>query len=184
LLDRYRAHEALLAAGFHEIGPSGDRRKHGVGCRCRSGCTAGSSSHWWLREMLAMPATRRVGQAEVYAFGQGSRAPVCNAFAEMDQLRRIPYRAAANAPVSLPSVDRMRCVIVAGLLVTSTMVALLAVSQLINYAVFDMRLRAFDTDYHSSVFGIVSLLAEAAAALSTLRRWQRHWRACSGCSAG
>jgi hypothetical protein len=91
----------------------------------------------------------------------------------MHQLSRDPYRRAVNRPVILPAVDRMRRVIVAGLLVTSTMVALLAVSQLINFAVFDMRLGAFDTDSHSSVFGVVSLLAQAVAAAAIVWRGSR-----------
>ncbi len=58
----------------------------------------------------------------------------------------------------------MRRVIVVGVLATTVMVALLAASQLINYGVYHLRLHAFDTDRHSSVFGAASLLAQLAAA--------------------
>jgi hypothetical protein len=58
----------------------------------------------------------------------------------------------------------MRRVIVVGVLATTVMIALLAASQLINYGVYHLRLHAFDTDRHSSVFGAASLLAQLTAA--------------------
>lgn len=72
-----------------------------------------------------------------------------------------------------PTPGRMKCVIVTGLLATGMMVALLAASQLINYGVFDLRYQAFDTDYHSSVFGVASLLAQFAAAAAMVWRGGR-----------
>lgn len=82
----------------------------------------------------------------------------------MDQLTPVRLHRAANTPVTLPGTGRMKRVIVAGLLVTAAMVALLAASQLIDFGVFDLRIGALNTDSHASVFGVVSLLAQAAAA--------------------
>lgn len=79
-------------------------------------------------------------------------------------MNRVRYLPAVNAPVIPSAADRMKRVIVVGLVVTTAMVALLAASQLINFGFFDLRLGAFDTDSHASVFGVVSLLAELAAA--------------------
>jgi hypothetical protein len=91
----------------------------------------------------------------------------------MNQMRPVRRSPAASAPVIPPAADRVRRVIVAGLLVTSAMVALLAASQLINFGAFNLRLRAFDSDYHTSVFGLASLLAQAAAAALILWRGSR-----------
>ena len=91
----------------------------------------------------------------------------------MNHLSRIRQPPAASAPVIPLAADKMRRVIVAGLLVTTAMVALLAASQLINYGVFDLRLRAFDTDTHASVFGVASILAEAAAGAAIAWRGSR-----------
>jgi hypothetical protein len=66
-------------------------------------------------------------------------------------------------------VDRSTRVMVTGLVVAAVLVALLATSQLINFGVYNLRLRAFDSDYHS-VFGLASLLAQAAVAAATLWR--------------
>jgi hypothetical protein len=53
------------------------------------------------------------------------------------------------------------------------MFALLAAGQLINYGVFDLRITALDTDTHRSVFGVVSIVAEAAAAAAIAWRGSR-----------
>jgi hypothetical protein len=82
----------------------------------------------------------------------------------------IQHLDAAFAPVNAPAADRMRSVIVSGLLVTISMVVLLAASQLINFGVFNLRLRAFDCDYHKSIFGVASLLAQAVVAAASVWR--------------
>lgn len=64
----------------------------------------------------------------------------------------------------------MRQIIVAGVIMTAVVVVLLALCQLVDYAAFGMRIHALDTDYHSSVFGIVSLLSELAAAVVIAQR--------------
>jgi hypothetical protein len=68
-------------------------------------------------------------------------------------------------------------VIVVGLLAAGVMVACLAATQLIDYGVFNLRFRRLDSDYHLSVFGVVSLLAQvmvAAASIWRGRRVERH----------
>lgn len=79
----------------------------------------------------------------------------------MDQTSPVRVPAAVNTPVRL-AVDRVRRVIVAGLLATAVMVALQAASQLIDFGVYDLRLYALNSDKHGSVFGIASLLSQAA----------------------
>jgi len=91
----------------------------------------------------------------------------------MNQLSPARQRPAASAPVIPPAADSAKRVIIVGLALTTTMVTLLAASQLINYGVFDLRLRAFDADHHSSVFGVASLLAQAAAAAAIAWRGSR-----------
>ena len=51
----------------------------------------------------------------------------------------------------------MRRVIIAGVLVAAVMFALLAAGQLIDYGVFNLRIKALNTDTHASVFGVASL---------------------------
>jgi hypothetical protein len=55
-------------------------------------------------------------------------------------------------------------VITAGLLFTLAMVVVQATCQLIDFHFFDLRLRILDSGHHRSVFGVISILAEAAAA--------------------
>jgi len=84
------------------------------------------------------------------------------------------------APVTMPAADRMRHIIVAGLLVTLAFVALQAVSQAIDFSVFNLRLRALNSDKHDSLFGLASLLAQAAVAAASIwrgRHVERHRRA-------
>jgi hypothetical protein len=85
-------------------------------------------------------------------------------------------RPVVSNPVAPLEADRMRRVIVAGLLVSAVLVALLAAGQLINYGVFELRLQALDTDTHASIFGVVSILAEAAAAAAITWRGSRSER--------
>ena len=52
------------------------------------------------------------------------------------------------------------------------MFALLAAGQLIDFGVFNLRIRAFNTDTHASVFGVASLLAQVVAAAAIAWRGQ------------
>ena len=106
----------------------------------------------------------------------------------MDQLSPVRLRPRAFASTVPSPTGWARRVIVTGLLVTTPMVALLAASQLINFGVFNLRLSAFDSDYHTSVFGVASLLAQAAVGAASAWRgssmerhrwtwfcWERSW---------
>ena len=75
----------------------------------------------------------------------------------------------------------MRAVIVAGLLAAIVMVASLVVTQVVDFRFFDLQIRVFNADKHDSLFGIVSLLAQVAVAVVSLRRARveprrRAWR--------
>jgi hypothetical protein len=97
----------------------------------------------------------------------------------MDQLGEIRTRSAARAFPAAPRAAGTKSIIVAGLLVAVALVALLAAGQLIDFGVLHLRVRALNTDYHSSVFGVVSLLAEATAGATILWRGthtqERRW---------
>jgi hypothetical protein len=85
-----------------------------------------------------------------------------------------------RAPVTMPAADRMRRIIVAGLIVTLAFVAIQAVSQAIDFSAFNLRVRALNSDKHDSLFGLASLLAQAAVATASVwrgRRVERHRRA-------
>lgn len=64
----------------------------------------------------------------------------------------------------------MRRIIVIGLLVTVALVALQAVTQAIDFSVFNLQIRAFNSDKRDSVFGLASLLAQAAVAAACVWR--------------
>jgi hypothetical protein len=55
-------------------------------------------------------------------------------------------------------------VISAGLLLTAAMVFAQTASQGIDFHFFDLRLRMLDSGHHGSVFGVISILAQAVAA--------------------
>ena len=93
--------------------------------------------------------------------------------AQMDQLSPVRQRPAVSAPVIPPAADRMKRVIVAGLLVTLALVALQAASQAIDFSVFDLRIRALNSDKHDSVFGLASVLAQMAVAAASVWRGSR-----------
>ena len=85
-----------------------------------------------------------------------------------------------RAPVTPPAADRVRRIIIAGLLVTIALVVLQAVSQAIDFSVFNLRIRALNSDKHDSLFGLASLLAQLAVAAASVwrgRRVERHRRA-------
>ncbi len=66
-----------------------------------------------------------------------------------------------------PAADRVRRIIVAGLLVAIAIVALHAASQAIDFGIFNLRLRELNADRHASVFGVASLLAQMAVAVAS-----------------
>lgn len=94
----------------------------------------------------------------------------------MDQLTPIRHRPMAPAPVIPSEADRVSRVIVLGLLVTIALVALQAVSQAIDFGVFNLRIWALNSDKHYSVFGVVSLLAQASVAVTIVWRGSRAGR--------
>ena len=108
----------------------------------------------------------------------------------MNQLTPIRQRPAAIAPVIPLAADRLRRVIVVGLLATAAMVALLAATQLIDFGVFNLGIRALNSDKHDSVFGLASLLAQVAVAVASVwrgSRMERHrwaWFALGALAAG
>jgi hypothetical protein len=63
-------------------------------------------------------------------------------------------------------------VIRAGILLTAAVVLAQTAIQWIDFHFFDLRLRVLDSDHHASVFGALSILAEAVAATAIgLRAW-------------
>jgi hypothetical protein len=73
-------------------------------------------------------------------------------------------------PGARPAAAATRHVIAVGLVATAVMVALLAAGQAIDFGVFNLRLRWLNTDTHLSVFGVVSLFAQVAAAAASAQR--------------
>jgi hypothetical protein len=57
--------------------------------------------------------------------------------------------------------------------VTIVIVALQAVSQVIDFSVFNLRIRALNSDKHRSLFGLASLLAQMAVAATCVWRGRR-----------
>ena len=55
-------------------------------------------------------------------------------------------------------------VMTAGILLTAAVLLAQTAGQLIDFRVFDLRLRVLDSEHHASVFGALSILAEAGAA--------------------
>jgi hypothetical protein len=95
----------------------------------------------------------------------------------MHPLSSIQQRFGAGARTTAATSNDATRVIVAGLLVAAVAVTLLAISQLINFGVFNLRIQAFDSDYHTSVFGLASLAAQlAVGAAAGWRGWhsERH----------
>lgn len=62
--------------------------------------------------------------------------------------------------------SRSTRVIAAGLLLAAAVVFAQTASQWIDFHFFDLRLRFLDSDHHKSVFGAMSILAQAGAALA------------------
>jgi hypothetical protein len=61
-------------------------------------------------------------------------------------------------------------VITAGLVLTVAVVFAQTVAQLIDFRFYDLRLRLLDSDHHRSLFGALSILAEALAAAAIALR--------------
>jgi hypothetical protein len=101
----------------------------------------------------------------------------------MDQLSPVRYLPALLAPATSRGQDTVRRIIVAGLLAAAAMVALHAVTQAIDFGVFNLRIRAFNADKRDSVFGLASLFAQLATAIAcwwhgrSLERHRRVWLA-------
>lgn len=108
----------------------------------------------------------------MWAFDQGQGRLDVRRFAPMDQLSPVRYLPALSAPAAASGQDTVRRIIVAGLLAAAAMVALHAVTQVIDFSVFDLRIRAFNADKRDSVFGLASLLAQLATA--TACWWRGH----------
>lgn len=70
-------------------------------------------------------------------------------------------------PTRMPSSTQ---VMTGGLLVTVALVSAQAVAQLIDFHFFHLSLRVLDSDHHRSVFGALSIVAEALAAAAIGRR--------------
>jgi uncharacterized membrane protein YfbV (UPF0208 family) len=68
-----------------------------------------------------------------------------------------------------------------GVIVTIAAVASLIVTQTIDFAVYDLRIAALDSDVHASIFGVVSLVAQGAAIAAAVARARtsRHRKAWS-----
>ena len=63
-----------------------------------------------------------------------------------------------------------------GVALTLIVVACLLVAQAIDFGFFQLRIGALDSDSHASIFGVVSLAAQALAALAAAGRSRtRHW---------
>jgi hypothetical protein len=73
-----------------------------------------------------------------------------------------PIVAAARSPADL--------VIVVGASVAVAAALALVVSQIIDFTVFDLRIRALDSDTHRSIFGVLSLLAQAGTVFAVAMR--------------
>lgn len=82
-------------------------------------------------------------------------------------------RPTAIAAAIVPAEDGTSRFVVAGLLVTTVMVALLAAGQAIDFGVFNLSIRALNADKHDSVFGLASLLAQTVVAVVSLWRGSR-----------
>ncbi len=65
---------------------------------------------------------------------------------------------------------RVKRIITAGVVATIAVVALQAASQAVDFSVYNLSLRALNSDTHYSVFGIASLLAQTAVAAASAWR--------------
>jgi hypothetical protein len=88
----------------------------------------------------------------------------------MEQPSRVRNRRAIGAPVIPLAGDRMGRIVIVGVLMTAALVVLQAASQAIDFSVFNLQIRAFNSDTHRSVFGLASLLAQLAVAAASIRR--------------
>jgi hypothetical protein len=89
----------------------------------------------------------------------------------MNRLRTI--RSRRSLSLGPPADDRAGRIILAGLLATTALVALQAVSQAIDFGVFSLRIWALNSDKHYSLFGLASLFAQLTFAAACLWRGRR-----------
>jgi hypothetical protein len=82
--------------------------------------------------------------------------------------RRIRFEPVAAEPVAPPPPARGGAVRRWGVRAAVALMLAEAVTQLVNFGVFDLRLTALDSRTHASVFGVLSVLALAAAAAAAL----------------
>jgi hypothetical protein len=82
----------------------------------------------------------------------------------MNQSTLVQERPAVLTRVIPPASNRVTRVIIAGLLLTIALVVVQAISQVIDFKVFNLRIRALNSDKHDSLFGLASLVAQAAVA--------------------
>jgi hypothetical protein len=104
----------------------------------------------------------------------------------MDRLNPVRHLPTFSAPATMPAEDRMRRLIIAGLVATVALVAVQALSQAIDFSVFNLGIRALNSDKRDSLFGLASLLAQTAVAAVSVwraRRVERHRRAWYGLGA-
>src|ERR1700759_35185 len=114
--------------------------------------------------ILALPRDPAGWGAQSGLSARAHERKSCKAPAQMEQLSHVQQRPAASTLVSRPAAKSVKRVIIAGVLVSAAVFALLAGGQLIDYGVLNLRIRVLNTDTHRSVFGVASLLAEVAAA--------------------
>lgn len=62
--------------------------------------------------------------------------------------------------------SRSTQVMTAGLLLAAAVVFAQTASQMIDFRIFDLRLRVLDSNHHASLFGVISILAQAVAAMA------------------
>ena len=68
-----------------------------------------------------------------------------------------------------------RVIAVGGVIVTAAMIFAQAIAQVIDFTVYDLRIGALNSDVHSSIFGVMSLVANGAMATAAGFR-AMHWK--------
>jgi hypothetical protein len=83
--------------------------------------------------------------------------------------RRVTIPRSRDRQASTEAAARADRVVKIGLSVTLLTVLAQAASQIVDFGFYDLRIGALNSNLHSSVFGIASLLAQAAAAIALAR---------------
>ena len=86
----------------------------------------------------------------------------------MDYLRR-----SRQPPSAATHKSRTGYIVTIGLVVTAALLIVQAVTQAIDFGAFNLRIRVLDSDNHGSVFGLASLLAQAAVGGASILRARR-----------